>query len=85
MCPCARVDQVVLGAQEIRLHRLKRLGAQGHSEGYSDLGQILTELTHADEVFKQHKRWPVIDVTGRSIEETAGLVLDRVYGKERGA
>jgi hypothetical protein len=25
----------------------------------------------------------VLDVTGRSIEETAGLVLDRVFGKER--
>ncbi|HJV89116.1 MAG TPA: pyruvate, water dikinase regulatory protein [Holophagaceae bacterium] len=71
--------------QEIRMHRLKRMGASGHSDTYSDLGHILGELTYADEVFKQHRRWPVLDVTGRSIEETAGLVLDRVYGKERGA
>ncbi len=71
--------------QEIRMHRLKRMGASGHSDTYSDLGQILEELTYADEVFRQHRRWPVLDVTGRSIEETAGLVLDRVYGKERGA
>jgi regulator of PEP synthase PpsR (kinase-PPPase family) len=71
--------------QEIRIHRLKRMGASGHSDTYSDLGQILEELTYADEVFRQHRRWPVLDVTGRSIEETAGLVLDRVYGKERGA
>ncbi|HJU83889.1 MAG TPA: pyruvate, water dikinase regulatory protein, partial [Holophagaceae bacterium] len=71
--------------QEIRLHRLKRLGARGTAEGYSDLGHILRELEYADAVFKQHRRWPVIDVTGRSIEETAGLVLDRVFGKERGA
>jgi [pyruvate, water dikinase]-phosphate phosphotransferase / [pyruvate, water dikinase] kinase len=70
--------------QEIRMHRLKRLGARGSAESYTDMAQILLELEFADGVFKQHRRWPVIDVTGRSIEETAGLVLDRVFGKERG-
>ena len=69
--------------QEIRAYRLKRLGAAGSADAYSDLGRILDELAYADEVFKQHRRWPVLDVTGRSIEETAGLVLDRVFGKER--
>ncbi len=70
--------------QEIRLHRLKRLGARGSAENYTDMGEILKELDYADSVFKAHRRWPVLDVTGRSIEETAGLVLDRVFGKERG-
>ena len=69
--------------QEIRAYRLKRLGAAGSADSYSDLGHILEELVYADEVFKQHRRWPILDVTGRSIEETAGLVLDRVFGKER--
>lgn len=69
--------------QEIRAYRLKRLGATGSADNYSDLGRILEELIYADEVFKQHRRWPILDVTGRSIEETAGLVLDRVFGKER--
>jgi hypothetical protein len=69
--------------QEIRAYRLKRLGASGSADSYSDMGRILEELAYADQVFKQHRRWPVLDVTGRSIEETAGLVLDRVFGKER--
>jgi hypothetical protein len=69
--------------QEIRAYRLKRLGATGSADSYSDMGRILDELAYADEVFKHHRRWPVLDVTGRSIEETAGLVLDRVFGKER--
>jgi len=69
--------------QEIRAYRLKRLGATGSADSYSDLGRIMDELAYADEVFKSHRRWPVLDVTGRSIEETAGLVLDRVFGKER--
>ncbi|MFZ4514159.1 MAG: pyruvate, water dikinase regulatory protein, partial [Geothrix sp.] len=60
--------------QEIRTNRLKRLGGTGTADHYSDLGRILDELTYADVVFKQHRRWPVLDVTGRSIEETAGLV-----------
>jgi hypothetical protein len=69
--------------QEIRAYRLKRLGAAGSADNYSDLGRILDELAYADDVFRHHRRWPVLDVTGRSIEETAGLVLDRVFGKER--
>jgi len=69
--------------QEIRAYRLKRLGGLGSADSYSDMGRILEELAFADEIFKHHRRWPVLDVTGRSIEETAGLVLDRVFGKER--
>ena len=69
--------------QEIRAYRLKRLGASGAADTYSDLGRIMDELAYADEVFRHHRRWPVLDVTGRSIEETAALILDRVYGKER--
>jgi hypothetical protein len=69
--------------QEIRVNRLKRLGASGTADSYSDMGRILDELVYAEQVFKQHRRWPVLDVTGRSIEETAGMVLDRVFGKER--
>jgi regulator of PEP synthase PpsR (kinase-PPPase family) len=69
--------------QEIRAYRLKRLGGLGSADSYSDMGRILDELAYADEIFKHHRRWPVLDVTGRSIEETAGLVLDRVFGKER--
>jgi len=69
--------------QEIRAYRLKRLGATGSADSYSDLGRILDELAYSDEVYRHHRRWPVLDVTGRSIEEIAGLVLDRVFGKER--
>lgn len=69
--------------QEIRANRLKRLGATGTADSYSDMGRILDELVYAEQVFKQHRRWPVLDVTGRSIEETAGMVLDRVFGKDR--
>jgi regulator of PEP synthase PpsR (kinase-PPPase family) len=69
--------------QEIRANRLKRLGATGTADSYSDMGRILDELVYAEQIFKQHRRWPVLDVTGRSIEETAGMVLDRVFGKDR--
>ena len=69
--------------QEIRLHRMKRMGAAGQADRYTDMAHILAEMDYAESVFKAHRRWPVLDVTGRSIEETAGLVLDRVFGKER--
>ena len=39
------------------------------------------ELEYAREIFAQHAQWPVIDVTGRAIEETAVIILESL--KER--
>ena len=37
--------------------------------------------TYAKRLFAQHPQWPVIDVTGRAIEETAVIILESL--KER--
>ena len=41
------------------------------------------ELEYAQRIFAQHPSWPVIDVTGRAIEETAVIILESL--KERDA
>lgn len=66
---------------EIRKKRLTGLRA-GQSE-YSDPGAVLEELEEVKEYFRKRRRWPVIDVTNRSIEETATLVRDKIFGKDR--
>ena len=38
--------------QEIRAYRLKRLGATGTADSYSDMGRILDELAYADDIFR---------------------------------
>jgi regulator of PEP synthase PpsR (kinase-PPPase family) len=66
---------------EIRRHRLKLI-AQGHGAGhihqdtseYVDMEMVKSELLWARRLCTR-RGWPVVDVTRRSIEETAATVL----------
>jgi regulator of PEP synthase PpsR (kinase-PPPase family) len=42
---------------------------------------VRQELEYAQRLFRQHPEWPMIDVTGRAIEETAVIILETI--KER--
>jgi regulator of PEP synthase PpsR (kinase-PPPase family) len=58
---------------QIRRNRLRLLN-QGEETGYTDPEQVRAELTEARRYYGR-RGWPVIDVTRRSIEETAAEVL----------
>lgn len=66
---------------EIRQARLARLGAR--QSNYADLQQIQQELRWAKRIFDRHPDWTTIDVTRKSVEETAADILDQLLGKER--
>ncbi|RUS47097.1 pyruvate, water dikinase regulatory protein [Cohnella sp. AR92] len=59
---------------KIRAERLKALGLPSHAQ-YATLARIEEELRFSDELLKQ-LGCPVIDVTERAIEETAGIILE---------
>jgi regulator of PEP synthase PpsR (kinase-PPPase family) len=63
---------------EIRRNRLLTLHDKNESD-YIDMEAIKAELAHARRLFTQ-RGWPVIDVTRRSIEETAAAILN-VYNR----
>jgi regulator of PEP synthase PpsR (kinase-PPPase family) len=65
---------------EIRKARLKQLGMSVDAN-YGLRDQVKAELEYAARVFKEHPQWPVIDVTGRAIEESAVIILESL--KER--
>jgi regulator of PEP synthase PpsR (kinase-PPPase family) len=65
---------------EIRKARLKQLGMPTDAS-YGLREQVKQELDYARQIFAEHKGWPVIDVTGRAIEETAVIILESL--KER--
>ena len=65
---------------EIRRARLKQLGMPTDTS-YGLLEQVKEELNYAAQIFAKHPHWPVIDVTGRAIEETAVIILESL--KER--
>lgn len=59
---------------QIRQHRLLGLSANKDS-GYADRQAIASELVHAREICSA-RGWPMIDVTRRSIEETAAAIIN---------
>jgi regulator of PEP synthase PpsR (kinase-PPPase family) len=70
------IDQLI----EIRKARLKQLGMPMDAS-YGLREQVKQELDYARQIFAEHPQWPVIDVTGRAIEETAVIILESL--KER--
>jgi [pyruvate, water dikinase]-phosphate phosphotransferase / [pyruvate, water dikinase] kinase len=75
---------------QIRMNRLRQLqledaprtSALGHVEGnYAELERVRAELVHARRLFARHG-WPVIDVTRRSVEETAAAIFQLLQARE---
>jgi regulator of PEP synthase PpsR (kinase-PPPase family) len=66
---------------EVRKARLSRVGGQDSS--YADLVRVRQELEHCNAIFDRNPEWVRVDVTGKSVEETAAEILDRLFGKER--
>jgi regulator of PEP synthase PpsR (kinase-PPPase family) len=80
-CPVVGLTLDAPALIEIRRHRLKLI-AQGHGAGhikqdtseYVDMDMVKAELLWARRLCTR-RGWPVVDVTRRSIEETAATVL----------
>ncbi|KAI3710436.1 hypothetical protein L2E82_40217 [Cichorium intybus] len=71
------INPVVL--QTIRRARSKTLGFMDEVRtNYSEMDHVRQELDFACKIFAQNPTWPVIEVTGKAIEETAVTVL-RLY------
>lgn len=58
---------------EIRRNRVRTLGSNEGGE-YTDPARVQAELEYAESIVRRG-RFPVIDVTGRAIEETANEIL----------
>jgi [pyruvate, water dikinase]-phosphate phosphotransferase / [pyruvate, water dikinase] kinase len=56
---------------EIRSARVEALGTNTRGGDYADHKKIFEELEWSREIFKRNKRWPVLDVTGKALEENA--------------
>lgn len=67
---------------QLRRNRLTMLDHQEASE-YTDIESVRTEVREARRVFALH-HWPVIDVTRRSIEETAAAIYQLLARRHGG-
>ena len=80
-CPIVGLAIEAEALIDIRRHRLRLIGTAGHGgiirqseSDYVDEESVKAELLWARRLCNRHG-WPVIDVTRRSIEETAATVL----------
>lgn len=55
---------------EIRIARVATLGTDDTGD-YADIEKIFEELEWSREIFKRNKRWPILDVTGKALEENS--------------
>lgn len=60
----------------IRRERLKNMGAQEKSS-YAEIEHVIQEVRYSLRLCKQY-RWPVVNVTGKAVEETANEVINLV-------
>lgn len=67
----------------IRQARLQALGMPADT-AYGVRDHIEKEIAYARAIFDQNPHWPVIDVTDRAIEETAGELLAIKVQREKG-
>jgi regulator of PEP synthase PpsR (kinase-PPPase family) len=65
---------------EIRRNRV-RLLSDRNLDDYVDREQIAQEITHSRRLCARHG-WPVIDVTRRSVEETAATIIKLFHDRE---
>ena len=66
---------------QIRESRLGSLNATNAAEDYSDLDQVRGEVLRARRLYAKH-RWPTIDVTRKSVEETAASILTKLSARK---
>ncbi|MFN3584769.1 pyruvate, water dikinase regulatory protein [Phenylobacterium sp.] len=63
---------------QIRRNRLLSL-KENRESSYIDVEAVREEIIHARRLYERHG-WPTIDVTRRSVEETAAAVLNLLHG-----
>jgi hypothetical protein len=65
---------------QLRQSRLGGMNAPEHRDEYSNMEAIQQEVLRAKRLFAKH-RWPVIDVTRKSVEETAAAILTKLSAR----
>lgn len=80
-----RVVGLIIDTQrlvDIRSARLRNL-RQSPRGSYADYRQVEEELSYCRRYYRSHPSWLVIDVTNKSVEESAAEIVSRLHGELR--
>ena len=72
-----RIIGLTIDAQDLATIRRARLERLGQNQGgeYADPEKVNLEIEYANELFRRNRRWPVFNVTGKALEETASEII----------
>ena len=79
VCLVAQADRIA----EVRRNRAMVLGDR-NLDTYVDRDAILAEIAHSRRICSR-QGWPVIDVTRRSVEETAATIIKLLHDRQSGS
>jgi regulator of PEP synthase PpsR (kinase-PPPase family) len=68
----------------IRQERLEKLGMPPETQ-YAVRAHVEREVRFAERLFAEHPEWGVVDMTGRTIDETAGIILEQLDDRQKDA
>jgi regulator of PEP synthase PpsR (kinase-PPPase family) len=66
--------------RRIRRNRLEKFGQSPEGE-YASLAHVAKEMEFAESLFEKNRRWPVVDVTEKALEETAAEITKIVCAR----
>lgn len=66
----------------IRKVRLEKLGQNDGGE-YASMNKVLEEIEYANQLFRKNRRWPVFNVTGKALEETASEIIKLMVSRRK--
>jgi len=69
----------------LRRTRLKAMSREARHIRYADLDYVQAELSYADLIFRRPPRWPVVNVTDKSVEEAAVEIVELVRARQERA
>ncbi|GAB4369675.1 MAG: pyruvate, water dikinase regulatory protein [Calditrichia bacterium] len=77
--PPSRVIGLTMNSRRLaNLRKVREQHLQGATGFYADLDHVRREVIYALRIFEQEPKWPVINVTGKPIEEIASEILSLV-------
>ena len=72
-----RVIGLTINPEDLATIRRARLERLGQTEGgeYADPDKVNQELEWVTDIYRKNRRWPIFNVTGKALEETASEII----------
>lgn len=72
-----RIIGLTINPESLATIRRARLERLGHHQGgeYADPEMVNQEIEYANQLFRKNRRWPIFNVTGKALEETASEII----------